>query len=333
MSGDTRRRGSRVGEQRALPPRRLLLIGGGAAVLAVLVDQGLRLDLPQPPPPVPTRRPAADEALLVAVVRDLDGVLRTWPRAPKPTALKDIRDLVEQQRRVLAGRLTNDGVPTDEITAPPSPPPSATPTPTPTTGSANSTSTLTTPPVQHLTVARLGQLLATLPARHLKATTSATDGARELLTAAYGGLLTGAGLLGEEVLPTSGTSPVRSQLAERTSPLVYAFEVVAAQSSDGQRRRALTVLDRLRALERAVGRDEASSGWSLPFAVTDDKSADRLADLVLGRAVGALGDILPTAPSPQSLDDVARWLAVVQLAAADWGRDWVAFPGLRQPRP
>ncbi|AXG13724.1 DUF4439 domain-containing protein [Intrasporangium calvum] len=324
MSGDTRRRGSRVSEQRALPPRRLLLIGGGAAVLAVLVDRGLRLDLPQPPPPVPTRRPAADEALLVAVVRDLDELLRTWPRASRPTALKGIRGLVQQQRRVLAGRLTNDGVPTDEITAPPTIPPT---TPTPPTTSAD------TAPVQHLTVARLAQLLASLPAGHLKATTSATDGARELLTAAYGGLLTGAGLLGEDVLPASGTSPVRSQLAERTSPLVYAFEVVAAQSSGGQRRRALTALDRLRALERAVGRAEASSGWSLPFAVTDDKSADRLADLVLGRAIGALGDVLPAVPTPEAVDDVARWLAVVQLAAVDWGRDLVAFPGLRQPRP
>ncbi|ADU48738.1 DUF4439 domain-containing protein [Intrasporangium calvum] len=330
MSGDTRRRGSRVSEQRALPPRRLLLIGGGAAVLAVLVDRGLRLDLPQPPPPVPTRRPAADEALLVAVVRDLDEVLRTWPRATRPTALKGIRGLVQQQRRVLAGRLTNDGVPTDEITAPPTTPPTTptTPTtPTPPTTSADAA------PVQHLTVARLAQLLAILPAGHLKATTSATDGARELLTAAYGGLLTGAGLLGEDVLPASGTSPVRSQLAERTSPLVYAFEVVAAQSSGGQRRRALTALERLRALERAVGRAEESSGWPLPFAVTDDKSADRLADLVLGRAIGALGAVLPAVPTPEAVDDVARWLAVVQLAAVDWGRNPVALPGLRQPRP
>ncbi|MDC5698308.1 ferritin-like domain-containing protein [Intrasporangium calvum] len=311
MSGDTRRRGSRVTPQRALPPRRLFVIGGAAAALAILVDRGLRLDLPQPTPPVPTRRAAADEALLVAVVRDLDELLRAWPRATQPRALKDVRSLLSEQRRVLVGRLTNEGVPTEEITGP----------------APGSTSA----PVKRLSPARLAKRLQTLPRAHLEATTSATEGARELLTAAYGGILTAAGLLGEDVGPAAEATGSRTELAERTSPMVYAFEVVAAQSSGAQRERALATLDRLRTLERVVGRAEASSGWALPFKVDDQKSAGRLADVVLDRALAAVADVLPAAPTSQSVDDVARWVAAVQLAAGQWGREPVAFPGTKQP--
>jgi hypothetical protein len=125
---------------------------------------------------------------------------------------------------------------------------------------------------------------------------------------------------------------VRSALAERTSPLVYAFEVVAAQSSGGQRARALAALDRLRTLERVIGRAEAPSGWSLPFPVTDQGSARRLAEQVLSRALGAMSEVVDAAPTREVLEDVARWLAAIQLAAAAWGRDPVAFPGMRQSR-
>src|SRR6476620_12616733 len=58
MDGDTRGLGSRVMDGMGRPPRRLFALGAGAAVLAVLVDRGLRLDVPPPPVPAPTRRPA-----------------------------------------------------------------------------------------------------------------------------------------------------------------------------------------------------------------------------------------------------------------------------------
>src|SRR4051794_28576327 len=76
MDGGTRGLGSRVGDGWRTPTRRLLLAGAGAAALAVLVDRGLRLDVPQPTPPVPTRRPAPDEALLLSAVAGLDRVVR-----------------------------------------------------------------------------------------------------------------------------------------------------------------------------------------------------------------------------------------------------------------
>ena len=309
MNGDTRAHGSRV----HLPPvsttRRLFLLGGGAALLTAVAGCGLRVDLPQPPPPVPTRRRATDEALIIGVVRDLDALLRSWPAASKPAVLKDSRALLTELRTVLVGRLTNEGVPTEEITSAPSATPAAGP----------------------LAVGELRKRLAALPSAHLEATTSATPETRELLTAAYGTIFASAERLGAGVAPAAETSPVGQQLAERTSPLVYAFEVVAAQSSGAQRRQALDTLERLRGLERLIGRDDASSGWSLPFPVTDQRSARRLGDTVLKRAVGGLGEVLGAAPTTESLDDVARWVAAVQLAGETWGLDPVAFPGMEQP--
>jgi hypothetical protein len=320
MNGDTRARGSRV----HLPPvsttRRLFVVGGGAALLAAVTGCGLRVDLPQPPPPVPTRRRAPDEELIIGVVRDLDQLLGAWPPATKPAVLKDSRALLTELRTVLVGRLTNEGVPAEEIT-------STQATGTPATGTP-ATGTPTSGP---LSVGELRKRLAALPSAHLEATTSATPETRELLTAAYGTILTSAALLGADVAPADEPSPVRPQLAERTSPLVYAFEVVAAQSSGNQRRQALAALERLRGLERLIGRDDAASGWSLPFPVTDQRSARRLGDTVLKRAVGAVGEALGAAPTTESLADAAAWVAAVQLAAATWGVDPVAFPGMEQP--
>jgi hypothetical protein len=300
-----------VEQPRGGPSRRLLLLGGGAVVvtggLAALVANGLRLDLPEPPPPVPTRRRAPDEQLLVAVIRDLDELAERWPTASKPAALEQCHDLVDEQRRVIVGRLTNEGVPTEEITGRPMPSAAAR---------------------QPLTPPRLAERLAALPETHLDATTSASAGTRGLLSAAYGTVLTCAGLLGEEVAPKPEPTPVRAALAERTSPLVYAFEVVAAQSTGTQRRRALEALDRLRRLDRLVAQSGTAGGWSLPHPVTDQRSARRLGDTVLSRAISAASEVLGDSPTRESIIDVARWLAALQLAAAPWGLAPEAFPGL-----
>jgi len=120
MDGDIGGRGSRLSERLGRPTRRLLLLGGGAAVLAVLVERGLRLDLPQPPPPVPTRRKAPDEALLLSVVGDLAvlvGDADALVSAGADGTVKRVRAVLREQQRVLTGRLTNAGVPSSVIDA------------------------------------------------------------------------------------------------------------------------------------------------------------------------------------------------------------------------
>lgn len=338
MSGDAGARRSRLAEAGPGPSRRIVMAGGGAVVLAALAGCGLRLDLPPPPPPVPTRRRAADEALLVALVRDLDEVLGRWPRAGKNRSLATCQTLVDQQRAVLFGRLTNEGVPTAEITAGPQrtsakPPatasgdgsPSGSPSGFPSTPPATTSAQPLAPPA-------LAAELSGLPTTHAAATARATAATRDLLTAAYGTLLTCAGLLGQDVLPHEATTTARQALAERTGPLVYAFEVIAAQSSKEQRTRAIAALDRLRALDRRVATAGATGGipggWSLPFPVTDQASAKRLGDSVLSLALEASADLLGASPDAAAVEDVARWVASVQLAANEWGLAPTAFPGL-----
>jgi len=335
MSGDTGTRRSRLADDGPGLSRRVILAGGGAAVLAALAGCGLRLDLPPPPPPVPTRRRAPDEALLIALVRDLDELRARWPQAGKASSLATCKTLLGTQRTVLFGRLTNDGVPTAEITATArrtagqptdtaSLPGSDTPSGSASTGTATSTKPLTVP--------ALAARLSGLPTARAAATARATAATRDLLTAAYGTLLTCAGVLGQDVSPLEATTSARQAMAERTGPLVYAFEVVAAQSSKRQRERALAALDRLRTLDRRVATAGVSGdvpgGWSLPFPVTDQASAKRLGDTVLTLALESSADVLGAGPDAAAVEDVARWVASVQLAASDWGLAPTAFPGL-----
>ena len=105
MDGDTRGLGSRVMDGVGRPPRRLFVLGGGAAALALLVDRGVRVDLPQPPPPVPTRRPAPDEDLLLSAVADLTHLVDAETQVlagPKDDALvRRLRSVNREQLRVL----------------------------------------------------------------------------------------------------------------------------------------------------------------------------------------------------------------------------------------
>jgi hypothetical protein len=122
---------------------------------------------------------------------------------------------------------------------------------------------------------------------------------------------------------------------------VYAFEIVAAQSTGPQRRAAQTTLAALLRLETAVtgSSSTAPAGWSLPFPVTTPAAARRLATETLRRAVDAgpeLAGAAPTAPHGSSgssaptaaaLEDITRWSATVQALAVDWNLPLTAFPG------
>jgi len=310
MDGGTRGLGSRVGDGWRTPTRRLLLVGAGAAALAVLVDRGLRLDVPQPTPPVPTRRPAPDEALLLSAVAGLDRVVRAETAVLATDdgdgLVRRLRSVNREQLSVLRGRLTNAGVPTTVIDA--------------------ALAARAATPVR--TREALAALLDSLGPRDWTALSAATPDTRELLAGAYAQRLAGAVLLGRDVA-TPPTSPVRPAVVARTQPLVYAFEVVAAQSTGARRRTAEATLAELVRLEQAVtGPGTAPpAGWALPFPVTNPQAARRLAASTLSAAVRSGPELAGAAPTAASLEDVARWSAHVQALAVDWDVPLTAFPG------
>ncbi|GAB2758467.1 hypothetical protein GCM10027039_17740 [Terrabacter koreensis] len=312
MDGDTRGHGSRVLDGLGRPPRRLLVLGGGAAALALLVDRGLRPDVPSPPAPPPTRRPAADERLLLAAVADLDRIVAAEGQVLSARSgdalVRRLRAVSREQLRVLRGRLTNAGVPTSVIDTRPS-------------GST------TEAPLR--TRSALAEVLATPVPGQWTALTTATADARGLLAAAYAQRLAAAVLLGHPVDTTTTPSPARPAVVARTQPLVYAFEVVAAQSTGSQRRRAEATLADLNRLELAVSGAASSTppGWALPFPVTTPVDARRLATTVLRSAVDGATTAAGDRPTAASIEDVARWSANVQAIAVDWDVPLTAFPG------
>ncbi len=295
-----------------LAARGVVAAGLAGSVAASISGCGLRLDLPQPPPPVPTRRPAPDEALLVSVIAQLSQIITAEKtiaadRAAGAAAatVSTLLSLQRQQVTVLTGRLTNDGVPMKLITAP-----------SPTAPAPRSTT-------------ELAARLDSLGPSEWAALAAATAPTRELLTSAYSLRLAGAVLLGRTVGVPAPPSPAREALLARTRPLVYAFEVVAAQSSGDQRRRAVATLNRLQNLEEevAAGSTTAPTGWSLPFPVTTANAASRLATHVMSAAVASLVAVAGPNPTAASLRDSATWSARVQSLAVDWTVPLTAFPG------
>jgi hypothetical protein len=124
-------------------------------------------------------------------------------------------------------------------------------------------------------------------------------------------------------------SPARTEIVQRTQPLVYAFEVAAAQSRGDERSRAadtLAALGRLGVSISSAAGSEAS-GWALPFPVTTPADAGRLATEVLRSAVDAAIDAAGSSPTGAALEDVGRWSAHVQALATGWDVPLTAFPG------
>ena len=359
MDGGTRGLGSRVMDHLGNPPRRLFVVGGAAAVLGLLVERGLRLDVPQPVPPPPTRRKAPDEALLLDVVADLqvliDGETAVLAGSGANATVRRLRTVQREQLRVFTGRLTNAGVPSAVIneaiakaragsgtsasgssgssgSAPTATTTAATGTPTPGGSSTSSTRPATRAP-RIRTRAQLAAALDSLGAGDWERVAQATPQTRELVAAAYGVRLAGAVLLGRDVEPGS-PSPARAQIIARTQPLVYAFEVAAAQSRGDERSRAADTLTALGRLGVALSSPalsspppSESSGWALPFPVTTPADADRLATEVLRTAVHASTDAAGEKPTGGALEDVGRWTAHVQALGTRWDVPLTAFPG------
>jgi hypothetical protein len=315
MDGDTRGLGARVGGGRSTPSRRLVLLGGAGSI-ALLAGCGLRLDLPQPPPPVPTRRPATDESLLLAVVTDVAGLVtaagQVLARGDDPDAstlrtVRAVRSVLRSQLTVVRGRLTNAGVPTRTVDA--------------AARAVPGTAAVRSAPA-------LASRLDAVGAAQWQRVAAASADTRRLLTTAYAARLASGVLLGGDVA-LSAPSPARPAVVARTQPLVYAFEVVAAQSSGRQRRTAETTLEALTRLEAAVSGSGTNppAGWSLPFPVTSSADASRLATHTLSAAVETTASLAGTSPTAAALEGVARWSAHVQALATRWDLPLTAFPG------
>lgn len=305
-----------------------------AAGLALVSGCGLRLDLPQPAPPVPTRRKVPDEDLLVGFVRDLREIVLieqtlVWAGRGGPTLPMLLR-LHEEQVEVLVGRLTNEGVPRVVIDAPAattSRPPSS---PTATSGGsapgAGQPSAPATPGVATMVV-RLADRLAERSASDWADLAGAGSATRGLLFPATTVRLASAVLMGRTLGFSPTASAARPALAERTAALVYGFEVVAAQADSAGRKRGLDTLDRLQTLSRDLVVPASTSAWALPFPVTTPAAATRLATHLLRSAIDGAAGALGATPTPQSLQDAATWSARVQAEAPSWSVPLTAFPG------
>lgn len=296
--------------------RRAALGLGYAAGLAALTGCGLRLALPQPPPPVPTRRLVPDEKLLIALVHELEGLageaqgVTGAGRAARTVA--SVRELLAEQVKVVTGRLTNGGVPTSVIHA----------------GTAGSTGTPAATTAA-TTVAALAKDLAAIDAADWTGLASATAANRPLVVSVQSVRFAGSLLLGGAVPFAAAASPARASLVEHTEPLVYGFEVVAAQLKDDARAKALGSLEEATELQRALGGSTAAApgGWALPFPVTTAKEANRLATHLLETSIAATTTLAAASRDARSLEDVARWSGRVQVIAQHWGLPLTAFPG------
>ena len=305
------------------PTRRGVVLGavGAVASMSALSGCGWRLDLPQPPPPVPTRRPAPDEQFVIGVLAELRALVAAAgtvsPDEARRSALRTTVTVLQRQVVVLTGRLTNVGVPSSVITAAPAAPSTSTVSPTTTVAASASA------------VEGFADALASFSAARWQSLAATSADTRDIVLAAWSARLACAVRLGASVEPSPAPSRVRAAIAAHTSPLVYAFEVVAAQSSGRRRSTALTTLSELRGLDLAVSGGGAATpgGWSLPFPVTTAAAAQRLGDTVLAAAVDAVVDVAGPAPDAAALEDAARWSARVQSIATGWGMPPTPFPG------
>jgi hypothetical protein len=341
------------------PTRRSVLGVLGLAVAAVpLAACGIRLEDDAPRLPlIPTREPVPGEAFLLGLwLGSIDLAEEAAALGGAASALPArLAALHREQADVFRTLLRTAGVPDAAVsdaeqrhaTAAPSsssaPPSSSAASSSPASGgSATSRAPTTTAPTATSTAPSRSTLaaaeLAVLSAESFAALGAL--GAETVTTsaAALAQRATAATLLGQApTWPTQeAVSPTLAAAAlEATRAAVYGLEVVAAQSSDAQRRLATTTLGTLRArasrLQSLAG-DSAGPpplGYPLPFAATGAASARRLAQHVLSglRAAHAAAAATP-AGDPSGLAATVQWLTEAEGLCHRWGLPLKPFPGL-----
>ena len=137
------------------------------------------------------------------------------------------------------------------------------------------------------------------------------------------------------VVPSGLRGAEAVRLLAATRACVYGFEVVAAQIDNAGRALARSTLASLETraseLQRAVGSTGAPRplGYGLPFPVTDNRSARRLALRLLAALLASQAAALgPAKGDTAALAGLVRWLGETEAVASRWGAPLVAFPGL-----
>lgn len=221
------------------------------------------------------------------------------------------------QDTVLTGRLTNQGVPTTEIG----------PAPTVTASGAPSTAR----PTGGQSLSGFATALVELPAGRWDTLASSSLVNRDVLLSATSARLASALRLDRSVPVPPAEQGLHARLVEHTAPLVYGFEIVAAQSVGRARGTALHTVTQLeRLLEELIDGLPGSAlpgGWSLPYPVTTPQAAARLATDLLTRAIAATTTLAAARSSARDLAAVGAWSARVQALGPPHGIRLAAFPG------
>lgn len=322
------------------PARRSLLAGAlGVAGLA-LTGCRVRLEDSAPEVPfIPTRDPIPAEAALLWLLQDC----RALSRRRQPQGTVDLAGLYEEQVAVLRTALYRAGIPVetlDEALAEPLPQQSPTepaPTESATESVTESATAASTPtPADDGAAAALGRLpeLAECGGGIFPLVISLL--AQRWATLALGGVHPPDEAVQSDPARLWDLPFLAVPFAQLTDAAQYGFEVVAAQSRDRAREIALEGLWRIEALwreqnTRSGGRAPAPEfGYPLPFPVSSEESAGRLAAHVIDGLIDGYAGLLPgmvgTAQQEAAVDLVA-WLGSAATIGAHWGLPLEAFPG------
>jgi len=338
--------------------RRVLTAAGGLVGTMALAGCGIRLEHDAPDLPLIPRQPIPAEDALVALTLECAALAEQAAAAGSTPLLTALAGLHARQHDVLVTALSAKGVPSTAL-APPTPSttsagtatPSGTPSTSPSSGvSPSPGATPATPagPTPQALAALAAAEAAALDRRaalvaaepDLRPSVCAVLAQRYAASALLGGRppsptpdrTSGAGTAGGWAVPADAVP-----LLTATRSAAYALEVVAAQSSTTQRRRALTALRTLSDLlaEQAATLGDTTPepplGYQLPFPVTTPAEADRLATLVLTRLRGAygatLGPLTDTAAAA-AFERLPWWLGRVEVLAHGWDAPLQAFAGL-----
>ncbi|SDO75500.1 protein of unknown function [Pedococcus dokdonensis] len=327
-------------------------LGLGSVAAMALSACGIRLEDDAPRVPlIPTRAPIPGESFLLALWQhSTDLADRAASLGGAGTGLPArLAALHRRQSTVLQAELLRLGVPQkilDEASAAP---------PTTATGTSTTSPGVTAPSTGSPAPTATGRATASAPTTGPKALAaeeasdlgptaiaslaSVPDAAVPLIGSVLAQRSAAANLLGTPVTwpePAWSAPSLAASYLESTRAAVYAFEVVAAQSTSGAQQtlaRATLATLEARASEQetlaGATAEPPALGYPLPFQVTTPAAARKLAVQVVtdlrasvARDLGsANGDLGP-------LGALVQWLGDTEVLASRWGVPLAPFPGL-----